>query len=108
MLRVRKGNGSLTFALGEIAVGGWPERGGECKKGGGSQNGEVQGDGGTKVWCHDPDAALSLIKRVDSSRSSDSSDSTGAREIYSSENVSTSMIEVMSSTIWQEDVTAEW
>lgn len=91
----------------EIDVVGRPRRRERLKKRGESRYREARGDGGTKAACRKPDGASSSARSIERLSESDSPGGTGARESYSSENVSAAVIEVTSFTTWRENVTAK-
>lgn len=72
-----------------------------------SKYGKVEGDGIAKTGCCQQDVAFRFARRMESSSSSDSPGRFGAAETYSSENVSTPVIEVTSPGTWQKVVTAK-
>lgn len=72
-----------------------------------SRYGEVEDDGSTKTECREPDTGLSIAKRVKRSSSSDAWGGVVAFRPCSSENFPNAVIDVMSPTAWQEDVTAK-
>lgn len=61
-----------------------------------------------KPGRREPDAALTFARRLESSSDSDSPDEIDARKTCSTENVPVAVIEVTSSTIWQEHFTTKW
>lgn len=75
------------------------------RKGGESRYGKAQSDRSTKAECREPDAALSLVRGVERSLESDSSDGIGAQETYNGVKAPIAVIETTSFTTWQKDVT---
>lgn len=102
------GGSSSSFKAEESAVGGGPRERRKEGKEGGSGFGKVQGGGSAKAGCCEPDAALSSARKIKGSSHSDSWDEIRACESYSKKTVLTVVIQVMSPSTWQEDVTAEW
>lgn len=69
---------------------------------------KVEGNGSTRARCHEPETCLSIARSVDCSSNSDSTGDISARETYSRDTISIAVIDLASSTTWQEDVTAVW
>lgn len=68
---------------------------------------KVVDDESTIAGCREPHIGFSSVRPVDGSLDSDSPDRTVASETYSTENVSIAVIEMKSSTTWQEHISAK-
>lgn len=86
MVRSSTENRSFSsFSSEESALGKKPVQKTREERDNESRTGKVQGIGSTNGECHEPNAALSAVKRVESSSHSDSYGGNGAPETYSGE-----------------------